>query len=64
MSAFLRIMDKRIGLFVIPIQATSQNHEIDISRAGSHDPFRFELDAIAGQSIMFLVIRMGQLYPV
>ena len=48
MSAFLRIMDERIGLFVIPIQAASQNHKIDIPVAGSHDPFRFELDSIAG----------------
>ena len=64
MSAFLRIMDKRIGLFVIPIQATSQNHEIDIPRASSHDPFRFELDSITGQSIMFLIIRMSQLHLV
>ena len=64
MSAFLRIMDKRIGLFVIPIQATSQNHEIDIPRASSYDPFRFELDSITGQSIMFLIIRMGQLHLV
>ncbi len=62
MPAFLRIMDKRIGLFVIPVQAASQNHEIDIP--GSHNPFRFEPDSITGQSIMFLVIRTGQLYPV